>query len=496
MTTAVALERLVLDALPAVVCAVDLDGRITFVNRQWARSGHGGTTTQPDDVVGSHVWSVMADVAPRAQTERAFALLREGRAQSLTWEVPRIDGDQDQSAIVQISAMHDGHSVIGFVFSSIDATQGSRWRDRLIETVTALSSAISTDRVFQELARQLRRTMGCEALAVATIRGTHDAPRLVHHVGFEGEPAELERLMADAWRDAIADGRSTVREVSTGAEVTVPMMGSEVRGALTILTRPTDSPLWRDEIPRALSSVASQVAIAIDRATAVRRAADKSRFDAIGDVATGVARELRNPLFAISSAGQLLRYRVREDPVIEKNVGRILREVERMNGMVTALLEYGKPAPTHLEPGDPDHAWDAVLETQRGLLESKALVLSHTPAHPRATCGIDRTQLAQLFANVLANAVEAAPEGSDLTLVSVRMPTGAWRCQLHNEGPAIPPDVLPHVFEMFVSTKPGSTGMGLALCRRIVEEHGGSIEIESDTETGTTLTILLPATAG
>src|SRR5439155_14759766 len=118
------------------------------------------------------------------------------------------------------------------------------------------------------------------------------------------------------------------------------------------------------------------------------------------------------------------------------------------------------------------------------------------PAHPRATCSIDRTQLAQLFANVLANAVEAAPEGSDLTLVSVRMPTGAWRCQLHNDGPAIPSDILPHVFEMFVSTRPGSTGMGLALCRRIVEEHGGSIEIESDADSGTTLTILLPAAAG
>src|SRR5438046_1074405 len=168
MTTAVALERLVLDALPATVCAVDLDGRITFVNRQWTRSGQVASPIPVDDVVGSYVWTAMPDIAPREQMERAFAVLREGRAQSLTWEVPLALSDQDQSAVVQVSAMHDGHSVVGFVVSSLDASHNGRWRDRLLDTVIALSSAVSADRVFLELARQLRRTMGCEALAIAT----------------------------------------------------------------------------------------------------------------------------------------------------------------------------------------------------------------------------------------------------------------------------------------------------------------------------------------
>jgi signal transduction histidine kinase len=198
-------------------------------------------------------------------------------------------------------------------------------------------------------------------------------------------------------------------------------------------------------------------------------------------------------LFGISSAAQLLRFRIREDPVVEKNVGRILREVERLNSMVTALLEYGRPTPARLRPGDPDAVWDDVLELQRGRLESKALGLARWRATPPARCAVDGEQLAQVFTNVLVNAIDAAPEGSDLALTSVTLPGGVWRCRLHNGGPAIPSDVLPHVFELFFSTKPGGTGIGLALCQRIVEEHGGTITLESTEDHGTTAAVTLPA---
>lgn len=219
----------------------------------------------------------------------------------------------------------------------------------------------------------------------------------------------------------------------------------------------------------------------------------RERVKVSQNVAASIARELRNPVFAIVSAAQLLRYRVTDDPLIEKNIGRILREAERLNGLVSALLDYGRPAPVRLEAGDPDDVWTDVIATLRGPLESRALLVQHTPARARATCGIDAEQLSQAFAHALANAIDAAPEGSDLTIVSSTLADGAWHSRLNNSGPAVPSDVLPHVFEPLYSTKPGRAGIGLAVAHRIMSEHGGTIALDNEAGAGVTVTFTLPA---
>jgi signal transduction histidine kinase len=209
-------------------------------------------------------------------------------------------------------------------------------------------------------------------------------------------------------------------------------------------------------------------------------------------VAAAIAHELRNPVFSIASAAQLLRYRTTDDPIIERNLGRILREAERLNALVSALLEYGRPAPVRLEPADPDEVWTDVLEGNRGLLESKALLVQHRAATPRATCAIDAAQLAQALSNALVNAVEAAPEGSDLRIESTIDSAGAWRSRLRNDGAAIPPETLARAFEPLVSAKAGHAGIGLAVAQRVVHEHGGGLSLESVDGAGTTFTVSLP----
>lgn len=224
---------------------------------------------------------------------------------------------------------------------------------------------------------------------------------------------------------------------------------------------------------------------------ALTPSADAQRTMIAQDIAAGLAHELRNPVFAIASAARLLRYRVVDDPVMEKNIGRILREAERLNSFVNALLEYGRPAPVRLTPADPDELWNDILQAERGALESKALMVRHTPAAARANCSVDGEQLAQAFTHVLANAVDAAPEASDLTLSSTT-DGGEWRCELRNGGDPIPPEALPRVFDLLVSNKPGHAGIGLALARRIVTDHGGTISLSSAAADGTVATITLP----
>src|SRR5262245_35373168 len=106
---------------------------------------------------------------------------------------------------------------------------------------------------------------------------------------------------------------------------------------------------------------------------------DRERVKIAQDVATALAHELRAPVFAIASAGRLLRYRITDDPVADKNIGRIMREAERLNAIVSALLDYGRPDPVNLSPANPDDVWMSVLESHRGALEAKALLARHTP---------------------------------------------------------------------------------------------------------------------
>lgn len=222
------------------------------------------------------------------------------------------------------------------------------------------------------------------------------------------------------------------------------------------------------------------------------RTSSRERVKLSQDIAAGIAHELRNPVFAIASAAQLLRYRITDDPVVEKNIGRILREVERLNALVSALLEYGRPPAVHLGPHDPDHVWADVIAAHRGELESRALLVHHTPCHPRVVCNIDVDQLTQACANILANAIDAATEGSDLTIASMATADGSWQSRIHNGGAVIPPDVLASAFEPLVTTKTGHAGIGLAVVHRIVSDHGGTVALDSSDGAGTTLTLTLP----
>jgi signal transduction histidine kinase len=231
-----------------------------------------------------------------------------------------------------------------------------------------------------------------------------------------------------------------------------------------------------------------------DEPTTVR-SFERARIKVSQNLAAAVAHELRNPVYGITSAAQLLRYRVSDDPLIERNIGRIMREAERLNALVSALLEFGRPAPVRLAPGVPDDVWVDVLQSHRGALESKALLVEHTAALPADPLNLDVEQLAQAFGNALVNAIEAAPEGSDLHIISSITPDGAWESRLQNPGSVVAPDILAGAFEPLVTTKTGHVGIGLAVAQRVMTDHGGSLALDSDTESGTTVTFVLPPAA-
>lgn len=490
------LERRVLDALPNTVYSVDLDGCITSVNRAWGDFARGNGAPQLASigaVVGHSVFDATSDPMARDQIRRAMDELRSGRSARVSWEFPCSSPDEERILLMQVSPIRRGPTLDGFVFSTVDITPSHRSREALIDAGIALSRTIALERVFHEAAHQVQRVVPGDGVAIA-LADDGAPPRLAFLHGFDDEPgARLEDRLRDQWTTIARDGSAIVRDLPGGLrEIDVSITSSG--GVLGVLTVRSDRLVGAEHVTaalRVLATIAAQTGAAIERAALVRRVEQKRRLEAVGEVSAGVAHELRNPLFGISSAAQLLRFRAAGDPVVEKNVGRILREVERLNRMVTSLLEFGRPAPVRLAPNDPDAVWDDILDGERGRLEARHLELRRSRARPPARVVLDPEQMAQVFVNVLVNAVDASPEGEVVTLESAAR-DGSWSCRLHNGGPPIPAEHLPRVFEVFFSTKPSGTGIGLALCQRIVAEHGGTIALESAAGAGTTVTISLP----
>src|SRR6476659_3015999 len=185
------LERQVLDALPFTVYTADLEGRITYMNRSSTRAAQSNGAPHSGDeeaVIGVPVWDAIAGAATRDQIEQAMATLREGRAPSVAWELSRSSPAEERTYLMQVSAIGEGRAVTGFTVSTVDITPSHRWREALIDTGMALAPTMSADRVFHEVAQQLRRALACDALAIALSDGDPDVLRVVHEAGFAMAP--------------------------------------------------------------------------------------------------------------------------------------------------------------------------------------------------------------------------------------------------------------------------------------------------------------------
>lgn len=217
------------------------------------------------------------------------------------------------------------------------------------------------------------------------------------------------------------------------------------------------------------------------------------RLAAIGRLAAGVAHEIRNPLAAISGSIELLSQTTaqKEDQAL---MAIVLREVERLNTLITDLLDFARPRapdPQRLELGQAISELLRVVENDRTLKGARV----ELRAGPAVWVDADAGQLRQVAWNLLRNAAEASPEGEPIVVEVAAETAGehAWaRLSVRDHGPGIAPELCARVFEPFYSTKEGGTGLGLATVHRIIDEHQGRIEIGNAPGGGALVTVRLP----
>ncbi|WP_051620828.1 substrate-binding domain-containing protein [Paenibacillus sp. UNC451MF] len=212
------------------------------------------------------------------------------------------------------------------------------------------------------------------------------------------------------------------------------------------------------------------------------------KLSVIGQLAAGVAHEIRNPLTCLKGFTQLLKTRYQEQfPYIEV----MESELDRINFIVTEFMSLAKPHLTHFSLKDIAQIITSVvsiLETQ-AILTGVHIVTQFETALPPILC--EENQLKQLFVNLLKNAIEAMPQEGNV-YVDVALASSTALCiQIKDEGHGIASEIIEKVGEPFFTTKEKGTGLGLMISHRIVEAHGGTMKIDSS-GSGTIVEIILP----
>jgi signal transduction histidine kinase len=209
----------------------------------------------------------------------------------------------------------------------------------------------------------------------------------------------------------------------------------------------------------------------------------------LGEMAAGMAHEVKNPLAAIRSSAQILAGHVTGKDA--EFAGIVVSEVDRLNKVVNEFLDYARPAPLRREPVRLSALLDSCLKLLAPVIRDKGVNVRTVYPEAETTVNADPAQLRQVFLNLILNAIQAV-DNQCCVEVSVRESGHETRATVKDNGPGIPSDKLKNVFEPFYTTKPGGTGLGLPIAQRIVAEHGGRLVIESTPGAGTTATVILP----
>ena len=172
----------------------------------------------------------------------------------------------------------------------------------------------------------------------------------------------------------------------------------------------------------------------------------------------------------------------------------IEEEIHRMNEIVDQFLRFAKPASPMLEKTEALSIFDDILQLLKPQIEKQRISVERE-FQPLPMILIDREQMKQAMLNLLLNAIQAMPEGGQLTLSGQNSVDGQWVClSIQDSGMGIETEVLNKLFDPFVSTKEGGIGLGLSITHRIVDQHHGKIEVESTPGEGTLFTVWLPIT--
>lgn len=210
-----------------------------------------------------------------------------------------------------------------------------------------------------------------------------------------------------------------------------------------------------------------------------------------GRIAASIAHEIRNPLGNVSMSVQQLKEAFTPASPWAKHIEVIIRNTNRINFLITELLNSARPPKLYIKPHDIHEVLESVLDSVRTKIVSQHIKVHKKLNAKLSMINVDNEQIKRVFSNVTINAIESMPENGELTVVTENDGNN-FIVKIKDSGKGIPEEDIIRIFDPFFSTKSSGVGLGLSICYGIVVSHDGTIAVESKPQNGTVFTISLP----
>ncbi|HET6430240.1 MAG TPA: ATP-binding protein [Phycisphaerae bacterium] len=422
----------------------------------------------------------------------------------------------------------------GFLETTIRASVPANDDSVIIPTPEAGAEAIGTLRVIYDFANEVSSLLDLRQLAERVMNLTFDlvpaergfvllfgpegelipmASRYHDEGGGDGKPLPISRTIINevvtrqvgihsynAMHDKRFSAGESVHDYGIRSAICVPIKGREkVLGVIHVDASEGQDPYSTEQL-RLLTAIGSQTGLAVENVQLYQSAVKSERLAAVGETVAALSHHIKNILQALGGGADVV-----ERALLEGNVDRagstwpiIRRNIDRINIVILNMLAYSKPRRQVLESVNVNHVLNECVELATPLADENGIALI-TDLNDLPPVPADAGGLHQAFLNLLTNALDAVrPQEGAVTIASDFDPlTRVITVRVSDNGAGIPPEELDRIFELFHTTKGArGTGLGLAVTRKVVREHNGTITVDSAPGRGTTFTVRLPSRTG
>jgi signal transduction histidine kinase len=297
----------------------------------------------------------------------------------------------------------------------------------------------------------------------------------------------------------LIDAQSIVEQRLRSMMCSPLVMGARTLGAIQVDSSDSSRPFTRDDL-ELLVAIAGQLAVSAENARLHGEMAAQQRLAGIGQAVSSVAHCIKNTLNGLQGGAYILDMGVKKSDAERTAKGweMVKRNADFLGELVRDMLSYCRKSPPQRAATDMAALLAETAQMVKETASQAGVQVTTGASGEGVTAEVDATAIKRVVLNLLTNAVEACSQGRRVEVLGAPDEAGHfYRITVQDNGPGMPPHVREHLFEPFFSTK-GSrgTGLGLALVQKVVQDHNGRVEVQSQEGEGTRFEILLPLKAG